>query len=174
MADYEIKFNKTNGWSYEQGDIPVESECVELSGEEVKILIELMKQKGTHNVAELNIKETHPDIYNKLEETCSCVAFDVATAEAARDAHYDIEDDILYELQEYCESEYNYDESQEDFRRWLYQLLQSWSSSQICDLYDKIGVELCWDILDFDGVEVGYYNVIIPQSIVEQVKMTGK
>jgi hypothetical protein len=71
--------------------------------------------------------------------------------------------------QEYCESEYNYDESQGDFRRWLYQLLQSWSSVQICDLYDKIGVDLCWDILNLDGIEPYDYEVTIPQSIVAMV-----
>lgn len=25
MAQYEIKFNKQNGWSYEEGEIPVET-----------------------------------------------------------------------------------------------------------------------------------------------------
>ena len=51
MAQYEIKFNKQNGWSYEEGEIPVESACVELSDDEVQILVNLMKQHGTYDVA---------------------------------------------------------------------------------------------------------------------------
>ena len=129
-----------------------------------------MKQKNSHKVSELNIKETHSEIYNKLDEICSRVVFQVAMAEAARDAHYYDEDDtFLDKLQQYCESEYNYDESQGDFRRWLYLLLQSWSSVQICDLYDKIGVDLCWDILNLDGIEPYDYEVTIPQSIVAMI-----
>lgn len=167
MADYEIKFNKQNGWSYEKEEIPVESDYVELSDEEVNILVNLMKQKNTYNVKELNIEESHPDIYNKLKEACKSIAFNVALAEAARDAHYyDEEDEFLDKLQEYCESEYDYDESQEDFRRWLYLLLQSWSSNQICELYDKAGIELCWEIIDYYGIETNDYEVTIPQSIV--------
>lgn len=167
MAEYEIKFNKQDGWSYEKEEIPVETDYVELSDEEVNILVNLMKQKNTYNVKELNIEESHPDIYNKLVEACDSIAFKVALAEAARDAHYyDEEDTFLDKLEKYCKSEYKYKKSQGDFRRWLYQLLQSWSSNQICELYDKAGIELCWEIINFDGIETNDYDVTIPQSIV--------
>ena len=129
-----------------------------------------MKEKETYDVSEVNIEELHPEIYNKLVDTCDSVAWDVALAEAARDAHYYDEDHtFLDKLQEYCESEYNYDESQKDFRRWFTLLIRSWSRSQICDLYNQAGIELCWDVLEFDGIETYDYEVTLPQSIVSMV-----
>lgn len=170
MAQYEIKFNKQDGWSYENPEIPVESGFVELTDEEVDILVNLMKQGNTYNVEELNMEELHPDIYDKLVETCDSVAFNVALAEAARDAHYyDEENTFLDKLQEYCEREYDYDESLGDFRRWFYLFIQSWSCNQVCELYNKAGVELCWEILNFNGIEPYDYEVTIPQAIVAKV-----
>ena len=170
MAQFEIKFNRQDGWSYENPEIPVESGYVELTDEEVDILINLMKQENTYNVEKLNIEELHPDIYDKLVETCDSVAFDVALAEAARDVHYyDEENTFLDKLQEYCEGEYNYDESLGDFRRWLSKLVQSWTSNQLCELYNRADIELCWDILNFDGIEPYDYEVTIPQAIVAKV-----
>lgn len=169
MANYEIKFNKKNGWSYEEGDIPIESDYVELSDEEAQILVDLMNRKGTHNVSELGVEDSYPEIYNKLVETCNSIAWDIAIAEAAREAHYyDEEDTFLDKLQEYCESEYNYDESYGDFRRWLYLLIQPWSCAQLRELYDKAGIVLCWDVIDYFGIETYDYDVTIPQSIVER------
>lgn len=54
-----------------------------------------MKEKETYDVSELNIDELHPEIYNKLVDTCDSVAWDVAIAETARDAHYYDEDDTF-------------------------------------------------------------------------------
>ena len=33
-----------------------------------------MKEKETYDVSELNIEELHPEIYNKLVDTCDSVA----------------------------------------------------------------------------------------------------
>ena len=170
MGKYEIKFNKQDGWSYENEEIPVESDYVELSDDEVQTLVDLMEENDTYDVEELNLDESHPEIYEKLADTCDSVAWNVALAEAARDAHYYDEDHtFLYKLQEYCESEYNYDESQKDFRRWFTLLIRSWSRSQICDLYNQAGIELCWDVLEFDGIETYDYEVTLPQLIVSIV-----
>ena len=106
MGKYEIKFNKQDGWSYENEEIPVESDYVELSDDEVQTLVDLMEENDTYDVEELNLDESHPEIYEKLADTCDSVAWNVALAEAARDAHYYDEDDtFLDKLQEYCESE---------------------------------------------------------------------
>ena len=43
------------------------------------------------------------------------------------------------------------------------------ASSQICDLYNQAGIELCWDVLEFDGIETYDYEVTLPQSIVSMV-----
>ena len=70
MAQYEIKFNRPDGWSYieGEGEIPVESAKVELSDGEVQILVELMQEHNSYDVEEINLEESHPDIYDKLNE----------------------------------------------------------------------------------------------------------
>ena len=54
MGKYEIKFNKQDGWSYENEEIPVESDYVELSDDEVQTLVDLMEENDTYDVKELN------------------------------------------------------------------------------------------------------------------------
>ena len=170
MAEFNFSCTIYLGFSH-CGEVTAEGKgTIELSDEEVAALVVLMREKGSTDVNELNLEEVYPEIYEKLADTCDSVAWNVALAEAARDAHYYDEDDtFLDKLQEYCESEYNYDESQGDFRRWFTLLIQSWSSSQICNLYNKAGIELCWDILEFDGIETCDYEVTLPQSIVSMV-----
>ena len=170
MALYEIKFNRVYGWSYKEGNIPEESAVVELSDEEVQALIDLMYQHNTYDVEELNIEELHPNIFNKLVDACDSIAWDIALAEAIRDTHYYDEDDtFLYKLQEYCEREYDYDESMGDFCQWLSKLIEPWSCDKLRSLYSNAGIDLFWDILSYDGIEPAEYDVTIPQSIVSKV-----
>jgi len=170
MAQYEIKFNRYDGWSERDAEIPVESAFVELSDDEVQILVDIMTKEGTHNVAILNLEELHPGIYEKLSETCDSVAWRVALAEAIRETHfYDEEGVFLDKLQKYCEMEYDYDESLGDFSHWLAGYIQSWSCDELEALYDSAEIDLFWDIISYDGIEPYKYDVIIPQSIVEKV-----
>ena len=78
MAQYEIKFNQENGWSYQEEKIPVEAGYVELSEAEVQILVDLMKQQNTYDVSELSLEESYPNIFEKLDDTCSSIAYDIA------------------------------------------------------------------------------------------------
>ena len=169
MAEYEIKFNRYNGWSQDNGNIPVESAFVELSDEEVQILVDLMSQEETDDVLELNLEELYPDIFDKLSEACDSIANDIALAEAIREAHYyDEEDTFLDKLQDHCEMEYDYDESLGDFRRWLDELIKLWSYDKLMSFYEDAGVDI-WEIISYDGIEPYEYDVTIPQFIVAQV-----
>ena len=170
MAQYKIEFNRYDGWSEQDGEIPVESAFVELSDDEVQALVDIMKKEGTHDVAELDLEELYPDVYEKLAETCDSIAWDIAVAEAIREVHYyDEEDTFLDKLQEYCEMEYGYDESQGDFRRWLSNYIASWSCKELESLYESAEIDLFWDIISYDGIETYNHDVIIPQSIVAKV-----
>ena len=112
----------------------------------------------------------YPDVYEKLAETCDSIAWDIAVAEAIREVHYyDEEDTFLDKLQEYCEMEYGYDESQGDFRRWLSNYIASWSCKELESLYESAENDLFWDIISYDGIETYNHDVIIPQSIVAKV-----
>lgn len=170
MAEYEIKFNREDGWSYGNGNIPIESAFVELSDEEVQILVDLMKQKNTYDVSALGLKESHPGIFEKLDETCDSIAFDIALAEALREAHYyDEEDLFLNKLHEYCTKNCGYTKESGDFRRWLHLRASSMSCNQLGDMYNDAGIDVWDDVLSFEGIEQYAYKVTIPQEIVAKV-----
>lgn len=68
MALYSIESEKFLGISH-SGTMTVEGEsAVELSDEEVDIIVQLIKEKDTTDVDELGIEETHPDLYRKLDD----------------------------------------------------------------------------------------------------------
>jgi hypothetical protein len=170
MAEYEIKFNREDGWSYGNGNIPVESAFVELSDEEVQTLVDLMKQQNTYDASALWIEKTHPDIFEKLKEACDSIAFDIALAEALREAHYYDEEDLFLEkLQDYCIENFGYTKKSGDFRRWLYLRASSMSCNQLRHMYDDAGIEIWDDVLNFEGIEQYEYKVTIPQQIVAMV-----
>lgn len=67
---------------------------IELSNEEVAILINLIKEKNSADVRKLNIQTTHPELYEKLDNVCNSLA------RRAEEEHWQGEgyDDV------YCES----------------------------------------------------------------------
>lgn len=170
MAQYEIKFNRPDGWSYIEGEgkIPVESAKVELSDEEVQILVELMQEHNSYDVEVINLEQLHSDIYDKLNEVCESIAEDVVIAEALREAHYDV-DDYWDRLYEYCEMHCGYKGSSDDFNRWMYKYASNLNSKELRNLYANADIDLWDEVLSLDGMEIGEYEVTIPQSIVAQV-----
>lgn len=170
MAQYEIKFNRPDSWSYaeEAGEIPVESTTVELSDEDVQTLVYLMQEHNSYNVEEMNLEERYHDIYNKLNEACESIATNAVIAETLRDAHYD-GDDYWDRLYEYCETHCGYNESLGNFNRWLDKYVSNLNSKELRNLYNKANIDLWDEVLNFDGMEIGEYEVTIPQSIVAKV-----
>lgn len=170
MAQYEIKFNRPDGWSYieGEGEIPVESAKVELSDEEVQILVELMQEHNSYDVEVINLEQLHSDIYDKLNEEYESIAEDVVIAEALREAHYD-GDDYWDRLYEYCEMHCGYKGSSDDFNRWMYKYASNLNSKDLRNLYANADIDLWDEVLSLDGMEIDEYEVTIPQSIVAQV-----
>ena len=170
MAQYEIKFNRLDGWSYNEASIPVEKVCVELSDEEVQTLIDLMNECGTYDVSELGLEESHPDLFNKLDEACDSLAWNTAVREALAEAHYYDELDAYCErLCNYCEINCDYDESLGDFNRWFDDYISSMTCNALRNLYSDANIDIWDEVLSYEGIEKPEYDVLIPQSIVKEV-----
>lgn len=68
MAEYTIECEQCLGISHD-GAVYADGEgTVELSDEEVTTLVQLIHQKGTTDVGELDLETTHPDLYAKLDK----------------------------------------------------------------------------------------------------------
>ena len=68
MAKYEIECEQSLGWSHSGEEIAKGKGFVELTDEEVEVLVNLIREKGTTDVEMLELKEKHPTIYDKLDE----------------------------------------------------------------------------------------------------------
>ena len=76
MALYRLENDTCLGITYSGGAVNVESEgYVELSDEEVAKIVDLIRQKGTTDIDELELEEKYPDIYEKLREAYHDMAY---------------------------------------------------------------------------------------------------
>lgn len=51
----------------------------------------------------------------------------------------------------------------------MYEYASNLNSKKLRDLYHNADIDIWNEVLNFDGIEIGDYEVIIPQSIVTQV-----
>ena len=65
---YSIDATYCLGYSYCGEEVAFGSGYVDLTDEETNTLVALVKEKQTRDVEELNIEDTHPDLYEKLEK----------------------------------------------------------------------------------------------------------
>ena len=73
---YSIETDVCLGMSH-CGSVNAEgSGYVDLSDEEVKILVDLIREKGTTDVEEMELEELHPEIFEKLDDAYREVASD--------------------------------------------------------------------------------------------------
>ena len=75
MAKYEIECEQSLGWSHSGEEIAKGKGFVELTDEEVEVLVNLIREKGTTDVEMLELKEKHPTIYDKLDECYHKMAY---------------------------------------------------------------------------------------------------
>lgn len=109
MALYSIESEQCLGMSH-SGAVTVNGEsAVELSDEEVEILVKLIKEKDTTDVGELDLENLYPDIYEKLDEAYSQMAYDAEEMhwlwEGYYNHYYEYDDE---ELMEYCEKKLDF------------------------------------------------------------------
>ena len=106
MALYSIESEQCLGMSH-SGAVTVNGEsAVELSDEEVDILVKLIKEKDTTDVEDLDLKNLHPDIYEKLRKAYYKMAYDAEEMhwlwEGYYNGYYEYDFD---ELKDYCKKE---------------------------------------------------------------------
>jgi hypothetical protein len=88
-----------SGTATDKGD-----RAVELSDEDVDILVKLIKEKGTTDVEELDLENLYPDIYKNLSDAYRDMAHDAKEMELLWEGFYSgFFDCDFYELMDYCE-----------------------------------------------------------------------
>ena len=165
------------------------SGTVELSDDEVSRLVALIKEKGTSDIKELDLENTYPEIFDKLDDAYFNIAYKAEELHWLWCGYYEgVYEYDSYELLSYCESEcgFAFDGNEEDFvdedgdfdeesyeeakmeaflDDWLTPYIKSLDTSdQIDFLRDQMNASV-----EMDGNDVSY-EVRIPEGIIELAK----
>ena len=195
MALYSIESEQCLGMSH-HGAVTVNGEsAVELSDEEVDILVKLIQEKNSTDVGNLDLETLHPDIYKKLDEAYSDMAYraeeihwlwegynngyfeydseklmDYCEKELGFEFEYDVKDYYLddpEDLEEGEEPEIDEDMLEEDKS----DAFSEWLDDYLSDLSDDEARDFFYNHMDadlnMDGVE---YTVGIPEAIIAKAK----
>ena len=195
MALYSIESEQCLGMSH-SGAVTVNGEsAVELSDEEADILVKLIKEKDSTDVEELDLKNLHPDIFDKLDKAYYKMAYDAEEMhwlwEGYDNGYFEYDEEELmnyceknldysfeFDPEEYFDSEYDIEEYKEDpesYEDEVYdakcQDFQEWLSDYVSGLSDDDARDFFYNHmdadLDMDNVE---YSVEIPQAIINKAK----
>lgn len=194
MALYSIESEQFLGMSH-TGEVTVNGEsAVELSDEEVDILVKLIKENNSTDVEELDLENLHPDIYSKLDEAYHDMAYNAEEIHWLRegyDNHYFEYDED--KLMDYCEKnlgfsfefkpeEYfdedeleDYKESPDSYEDEIYEeknrVFSEWLDDYVESLSDDEARSFFYDHmdadLDMDNVD---YTVEIPVAIIKKAE----
>ena len=194
MALYSIESEQCLGMAHFGGAVTVNGEsAVELSDEEVNILVQLIKEKGTTDVEELDIAASHPDLYEKLYDAYCEMANDAEELhwlwEGYNNGYFEYDDE---KLMNYCERElgfkFEYDEKdyylddpedledgeepdidEDRIEEDKYEAFSEWLNDYVNELPDKEAKSFFYEHmnadLDMDNVE---YSVEIPAAIIKK------
>ena len=195
MALYSIESEQCLGMSH-HGAVTVNGEsAVELSDEEVGILVKLIQEKNSTDVGDLDLETLHPDIYKKLDEAYSDMAYraeeihwlwegynngyfeydseklmDYCEKELGFEFEYDVKDYYLddpEDLEEGEEPEIDEDMLEEDKS----DAFSEWLDDYVSGLDDDEARDFFYNHMDadlnMDGVE---YTVGIPEAIIAKAK----
>ena len=195
MALYSIESEQCLGMSH-HGAVTVNGEsAVELSDEEVDILVKLIKEKGTTDVEALDLENLYPDIYEKLDDAYRDMAYNAEEMhwlwEGYNNGYYEYD---TVELMNYCERElgfkFEYDEKdyylddpedleegeepdidEDQIEEDKSEAFSEWLDDYISGLDDDEARDFFYEHmdadLDMDNVE---YTVEIPQAIINKAK----
>lgn len=176
MAKYSIESELFLGMSHSGAVTTCGENSVELSDEEVNILIDLIRVKKSTDVDELNIEESHPDLYEKLREAYYNLAYDAEEThwlwEGYKNGYFEYD---KKELMNYCKSNcgFSFEYSKDDytdavldaFKKWLDDYLNGLSDKEVKDFfYNHMNAGL-----ELDDIE---YSVEIPEAIIRKAKGT--
>ena len=194
MALYSIESEQCLGMSH-SGAVTVNGEsAVELSDEEVDILVKLIKEKESTDVKELDLETLHPDIYEKLREAYYDMAYRAEEMhwlwEGYENGYFEYDID---ELMAYCEKELDfsfefkpeeyfdeddleyYKEDPESYEDEIYDVkceaFQEWLSDYVSGLSDDEARDFFYNHMDADlNLDDVDYTVEIPQAIIAKAQ----
>jgi len=197
MALYSIESEQFLGMSH-SGAVTVNGEsAVELSDEEVDILVKLIQENDSTDVEDLDLENLYPDIYEKLDEAYHDMAFHAEYMhwlwEGYENGYYEYDED---ELMDYCEREldftFEYDEDDnldddaeldvdpelndddDDDEQYYAKLraFRSWLDDYLHSLSDDEALSFMNEHMDacIEDEEVEEYTVSIPEAIIQKAK----
>ena len=195
MALYSIESEQCLGMSH-HGAVTVNGEsAVELSDEEVGILVKLIQEKNSTDVGDLDLETLHPDIYKKLDEAYSDMAYraeeihwlwegynngyfeydseklmDYCEKELGFEFEYDVKDYYLddpEDLEEGEEPEIDEDMLEEDKS----DAFSEWLDDYVSGLDDDEARDFFYEHMDADlNMDDVEYTVGIPQAIINKAE----
>ena len=194
MALYSIENEQCLGMSH-HGAVTVNGEsAVELSDEEVDILVKLIKEKGTTDVEALDLENLYPDIYEKLNDAYRDMAYNAEEMhwlwEGYNNGYYEYD---VYELMDYCEKNlgFSYEfkpeeyfdeddleyykedpESYEDeIEEAKSEAFSEWLDDYVSGLDDDEARDFFYEHMDADlNMDDVEYTVGIPQAIINKAE----
>lgn len=194
MAKFEIECEQSLGWSHYGEETAKGKSTVELTDEEVNVLVNLIREKGTTVVKKLNLRKKYPAIYDKLDEAYHNLAFKAEELywliDGFGNGYYEYDEE---EVIKYCEENCGYefvpkldfvpdnvspefiasmleglkedmDWKRGDFCKWLPDYLRSINIEEACDFMYS---HLNAEIEMDDDVN---YVVGIPKAIIDMAK----
>ena len=196
MALYSIESEQCLGMAHFGGAVTVNGEsAVELTDEEVDILVKLIKENDTTDVEELDLEKLYPAIYEKLRDAYYKMAYDAEEMHWLREGYdngyfeYDEE-----KLMNYCERELDFkfeydikkyylddpedleegeepDIDEDQIEEDKYEAFSEWLDDYVNGLPDKEAKSFFYNHmnadLDMDNVE---YSVEIPAGIIKKAQ----
>ena len=195
MAKFELECERSMGWSH-SGEVTIECKgTVDLTDEEVKVLVNLIREKGTADVKKLRLKKIHPALYEKLDEACHNMVYKAEEfywlLHGLGNGYFEYDEDkVIQFCEENCGYEFvptidnvpdNIDPAFiaaflevrkenmyykiQDFSNWLPNYLRSIDIEEACDFI----YSHLNPTLEMD--DVVDYVVGIPQAIIEMAKL---
>ena len=196
MALYSIESEQCLGMAHFGGAVTVNGEsAVELSDEEVNILVQLIKEKGTTDVEELDIAASHPALYEKLDIAYREMAYDAEELhwlwEGYNNGYFEYDSE---KLMNYCERElgfkFEYDEKdyylddpedleegeepdidEDQIEEDKSDAFSEWLDDYVSGLDDNEARDFFYEHMDADlNMDDVEYTVEIPQAIINKAK----
>ena len=195
MSLYSIESEQCLGMSH-HGAVTVDGEsAVELSDEEVDILVKLIKENGTTDVEALDLENLYPDIYEKLDDAYRDMAYNAEEMhwlwEGYNNGYFEYD---TVELMNYCERElgfkFEYDEKdyylddpedleegeepdidEDQIEEDKSDAFSEWLDDYVSGLDDDEARDFFYEHMDADlNMDDVEYTVEIPQAIINKAK----
>ena len=186
MQTYKIDDDVCMGWAcsgpvYEEGQ-----GSVELSDEEVDTLVQLIREKGTEEVEELELESSYPELYKRLFDAYQKMEHEAQLRhwlwKGYKEGEYNEKIDILKTYcKEHCGFVYEEElymgwdeEDEEEFEEKENEAFWDWFGDYLCTADSKMLETISYQVLEEEELEDDEPYVQIPPAIVEKAKQATK